>query len=153
MLKDKKGFTLVELLTIIVLIGLLFGIGVPGVMKISERMKEKSYNTKIDIIEKAGILWGQDNKTLLQTHDCDLDNDNIDEYKCHKMTINDLIVNDYLESDGKTKDDKGNIIKNETGDIIYEYNNPKDNTNMANNCIYIYKKNNRVYSYYSEKEC
>ena len=54
----KKAFTLVELLIVIALIWLLIGIGIPGVMKISKKMKQKSLNTKIDLVEHVAILWG-----------------------------------------------------------------------------------------------
>ena len=145
MKKNNKGFTLVELLTTIVLISLLIGIGIPGVMKISERMKARNYKVKVDLIEQAGTLWGQDNKTLLQTDNCDLDN-NLNtgtegkEYKCHLIKINDLIIEDYLEADGNNKDESEN-----TG---YEYIDPITNDNIVNNCVWVYKKNNRVYSKY-----
>ena len=36
---NNKGFTLVEILSTIVIIAMLMGIGIPGIMKISERMK------------------------------------------------------------------------------------------------------------------
>ena len=55
----KKGFTLVEILVTIALIGLLFGIGIPGVMKISKSMKERSFKTKTNLIEQAVVLWGE----------------------------------------------------------------------------------------------
>ena len=130
---NKKGFTLVEILAVIVLIGLLFGLGIPGVMRISERMKEKSYTTKVGLIEQAGELWGQDNKTLLQQKECNIDGKI---YKCNKITINRLILDDYLQEDGK--DDSGEYI----------YNNPKDGSNITYTCVWIYKKNNRVYAKY-----
>lgn len=57
---NKKGFTLVEILAVLVLIGLLLGIAIPGINKISSNMKNKSYNKKVNLIESAAILWGQD---------------------------------------------------------------------------------------------
>lgn len=139
---NKKGFTLIEILAVIILIGLLFGIGIPGVMRISERMKEKSYNTKVGLIEQAGELWGQDNKTRLQTDKCDLDgvlstgSPSGREYNCHLIKILDLIEADYLQED--EKDNLGNYI----------YTNPKDNSNISSTCVWVYKKNNRVYASY-----
>ena len=135
-MKNKKGFTLVEILSTIVLIALLLGLGVPGVMKIRENMNKRAYNTKVDLIEQAAVLWGQDNKTRLQSDDCIIDGN---EYKCKKISIDNLIGDDYLEADGK---DGGKYI----------YNNPKDNSNIVNTCVFIYKKNNRVYSFYPEND-
>ena len=147
---NKKGFTLVEILVVIALIGLLFGIGIPGVMKISEKMKERSYKTKVELIEQAGILWGQDNKTRLQTDKCDLDNDddtgtNGKEATCHIISINELISEDYLDADS----DKINEVDEK---IIYEYFDPITNKNISNTCVWVYKKNNRVYAKYG-KHC
>lgn len=135
MKKNKKGFTLVELLSVVVLIGLLTGIGVPGVMRISENMKERSLNTKIDLIENAAVFWGQDNKSLLQSDkDCEIEGEKV---SCRKVLIGDLIDDDYL--DGEDNSDK--------------MTNPIDNTDMTKLCVYVYKKNNRVYAYYSGISC
>lgn len=147
---NKKGFTLVELLVVIVLIGLLIGIGVPGVMKIIARMKERSYKTKVSLIEQAGTLWGQDNKTRLQSHKCDIDGnkdtgENGKELGCYIININELISGDYLEADSDNLEVVG-------GKNIYEYIDPITNDNISDKCVWVYKKNNRVYSYYG-KDC
>lgn len=144
---NKKGFTLVEILVVIALIGLLFGIGIPGVMKISEKMKERSYKTKVELIEQAGILWGQDNKTRLQTDKCDLDGSNPTtntnnygrETKCHILSIESLIKEDYLDADKINED---NSVEYYDG----------DNNNIKDTCVWVYKKNNRVYAKYG-KHC
>ena len=47
----KNGFTLVELLSVLVLISLLMGIAIPGINRISKNMKTKSYNEKKELIE------------------------------------------------------------------------------------------------------
>lgn len=131
MIKNNKGLTLVELLAVIVLIALILGLGIPGINRISKNMKKKSLNTKIGLIEQAGVLWGQDNKTLLQAKDnCDVDNDND---KCYMIEIKELIEEDYLESE-------------DHNDMIYK--NPLTDGNMVEkNCyVRVYKKNNRVYA-------
>lgn len=133
MKKVKKGFTLIELLTVIILIGLLLGIGIPGISRISKNMKQKSLDTKINLIEQAAILYGESNKTLLQVDICKIDGK---DYACNKTNIETLINNKYLEYDDYN-------LKN--------FNNPIDDKSMLNKCVYIYKKNNRVYSYYSKE--
>lgn len=134
---NNKGFTLVEILATIVLIALLLGLGIPGVMKISENMKKRAYNTKVDLIEQAGILWGQDNKTRLQSNpDCQIkknNNNSEGKYNCKKIKINDLIAEDYLEADADGK-----------------FIDPIDNSDLTDKCVYVYKKNNRVYAYYGK---
>lgn len=134
---NKKGFTLIELLSVLVLIGLLFGLAIPGINKISNNMKKKSYSKKVSLVESAAILWGQDNRTLLQTNnDCKLSTD--ETVSCYKITIGNLIENNYLDSD------------NNSG----KYISPLDSSDMKKQCVYVYKINNRVYSYFAgNKEC
>ena len=138
MIKNNKGFTLVELLSVIVLIGLLLGLGIPGINRIKQNMSKKSLNTKINLIEQAAVLWGQDNKTLLQAKsDCnDKDGNTI---SCYKKTIESLIEEDYLESESHNE---------------ITYTNPVDNSELKGKCVYVYKKNNRVYANFElENNC
>lgn len=130
-MKDNKGFTLIELLSVIVLIGLLLSIGIPGISRISKNMNQKSLNAKIKLINDAGILWGQNNKSKLQKDKCLIKSETIN---CKIISISKLIKEEYLEYDDPNK-------KN--------YNNPVDDSDMLNDCVYIYKKDNRVHSYYS----
>lgn len=137
MIKDKKGLTLVELLAVIVLISLLLGLGIPGINRIRQNMNKKSLNTKVKLIEQAAVLWGQDNKTMLQKDDCsDVDNEN---KKCYQIKIEELIIEDYLESESHNE-------------IIYT--NPETNKDMIEkNCyVRVYKKNSRVYAMFDAED-
>ena len=117
---NKKGFTLVEILSVLVLIGLLLALAIPGINKISSNMKKKSYNKKISLVESAAELWGQDNKTLLQSsNDCILSDK--ETVSCYKITVGNLISANYLDSDNNS----GNYI------------NPIDNSDMKNQCAII----------------
>lgn len=149
---NKKGFTLVEILSVIVLISLLLGLGIPGISRISKNMKERSYKTKVNLIEQAAVLWGQDNKTRLQeTPNCEIkknENNSAGEYNCKKITINELIDNDYLEADSDKVKTNTDVSGNEYNK--YEYFDPRNNSDISEECVYVYKKNNRVYAYYGE---
>ena len=136
MKSSKKGFTLVEILVVIVLISLILGLGIPGIMKLSENSKKRTYKQKVSLIESAGVAWGNNNKTLLKSTTCDIDGI---EYDCYKVSVERLIEDDYLNSE-------------KNGEIAYS--DPTDNTkSLIDNCVFIYKKNNRVYSKFSEKPC
>lgn len=57
----KKGFTLVELLGVIVILAILMVLLVPNVTKTSQGARNKAYSTKMDLIEDSAITFGQDN--------------------------------------------------------------------------------------------
>ena len=133
-MKDKNGFTLVEILAVIVLISLILGLGIPSVIKLSKNMNKRASKTKIELVEEAALLWGNNNKSLLRKNECDIDGSG---YDCYKVSIKSLIENEYLNS--------------EKAEEIY-YLSPTDNSDISHNCVYVYKKNNRIYAKYSETD-
>lgn len=74
----KKGFTLVELLAVIVLLGIIMAIAIPGIYKIRDKMNEKALEAKINTIETAAVSYVQSNSNLLKSHYglCDINNQN-----------------------------------------------------------------------------
>lgn len=134
----KNGFTLVELLSVIVLIGLLLGIGVPGVMRIRSKMQQRSLNTRINQIEQAAVLWGQDNKTRINQSTCQTS----DATSCVNVSIYELVVTyDYLDGDMNSNEVKNPVTGNDLA----------KNTNTCK--VEVYKKNNRVYAKMYESLC
>ena len=61
----KKGFTLVELLAVIVILSLILVIAVPSVNKYIKQSKEKAYNTQISTIIEAAQAYASANSGLL----------------------------------------------------------------------------------------
>jgi len=61
----KNGFTLVEILAVIVIIALLMVLTIPNILKISRSTKERAYETKIDLIEQSAISFGMDNRNYI----------------------------------------------------------------------------------------
>lgn len=58
---NKKGFTLVELIAVIVILGLLALIANSSVVNVVKNSKSDLYNTQIKLIESAAETWGNDN--------------------------------------------------------------------------------------------
>lgn len=125
-MKNNKGFTLVELLAVIVILAILITIAVPSTISISNRLKANMYCKKIDSIEVEAKLYGEDRK--------DSFNENLSledgTYPSKKLTVKGLIDAGYLKKD------------NEKEPYMLD---PRDNTSMDNMEFYIYIKYNRVY--------
>ncbi|MEI3529479.1 MAG: prepilin-type N-terminal cleavage/methylation domain-containing protein [Bacilli bacterium] len=63
----KKGFTLVELLAVITVLGLLAAISIPIVNNQINSSKDKAYKNQVQTIVNAAKRWGFDNDNLLNT--------------------------------------------------------------------------------------
>jgi prepilin-type N-terminal cleavage/methylation domain-containing protein len=117
---NKKGFTLVELLAVIVILGIILIIAVPASINISKKVKAKMYSNKIANITKSAVLWGQDNLECLQkntgTSDSACANVTCTQegnIKSCKLTVADLAAAGYVDYDN----DK--IVTNpQTGDAM-----------------------------------
>lgn len=113
----KKGFTLVELLAVITLLGLLSLIAVPVVDKLIKDSEEELYETQINNIELAAKNWTSENIFSLP--------ENVGEYV--DKTICELERQGFLEVDMKNpkteelfyKDSYVRITKTDYG---FEYN-------------------------------
>ena len=121
-MKNKKGFTLIEILCVIVLIGILSVIATISIVNLSSKSKENLYCAKIELIENIAESYGI-------KYELELNNSNelYNGYKSLKIKVNTLVMA------GKLEPDKGN-------DVI----NPKDNTVMNDIDIILYLKNNQI---------
>ena len=113
-MKNKKGFTLVELLAVIVILAIIIGIGITASMTISNKSRDKMYETKIEMIEKAATLYVQDKPSVLN------ENGGL-------VTVKKLLDKGYLKKD------------NEDGTV----RNPVDNKSLNNCSLKVTRKNNR----------
>ena len=57
----KKGFTLVELLGVIIVLGLIATIVTPVIGNTIKTSREKAYESQINVIETAAKEWGVEN--------------------------------------------------------------------------------------------
>lgn len=179
----KNGFTLVELLVVIIILGLLMAIAVPSAMSLAGKVKGKAYDTKIELIEKAAQTFGQSNKGYVR-QGTDLNNSN--NHATCKLNINDKKVTNISFNTGKTYSESATLGNEEywcirvtvqdlvnSNDLDYDEKNtcngkcsdaqkadydnvvinPKT-SGIINKCyVYIYYKFNRVYTWYDKESC
>jgi len=69
MKKNNKGFTLVELLAVLVILITILLIAIPSITSSVERNKEKMYNKKIDLIEVAAESYVNLYKNIINYSD------------------------------------------------------------------------------------
>lgn len=65
-MKNKRGFTLVELLAVIAILALLMAIAIPSILGISNKMKQKGLDSTIESIESATVVYAQNNSNKLK---------------------------------------------------------------------------------------
>lgn len=136
-MKKENGFTLVEIITVIVIIGLLALIIFPNIMDTTEGTKEEAYNQKINLIKQSAVDYGISNQYNLKNSNsqCEIGTNS---YPCIKITVGDLADAGFLNYDY------------ETSHVIINPNSKKS----INNCeISIYYRNNNVYAYYDRDYC
>lgn len=180
MIMNKKGFTLIELVVVIVLLGLLMTIAIPSSFKLANKVKVKAYDTKVKIIEDAAKAYGQNNLSIVRrgyssltnkNYSCtfNYDGNNISSVAMNITTYNESTVlkdNTYwcIKTTLKELADANSLSYDQTNKCLdctleekVHYNNvitnPKSNYIMNYCNVYIYYKYNRVYSYFDEKSC
>lgn len=125
----KNGFTLVEILSIIIILSMVVVIGVPVYQSSSRKSKEKMYRAKLDNANQSGKLWALDNTDCFKDNvcedkitliECEAEGFGAND-KCYLISLETLAAEGYYSYD----DESGNII------------NPKDNSLMNNEQILI----------------
>lgn len=123
----KKGFTLIELLAVIVVLSLIVTIAVPSTISISNRVKKNLFCSKIDFIENAAKLYGEDYRDSFTSTVWTW----YGNYYGKMITIKELVQKNYLKKD------------NETEPYVED---PRDkNKGLDNESITVYIKNERIH--------
>ena len=125
----NKGFTLVELLSVIVIMGVLLIIAIPGVNGISRNVKEQMFCNKTRVLEKAARLYGQD------FYDDIIDNGLM------VVSVKDLINNNLFEKEDKECETNGKPC------VI----DPRNNTSLDEATLTITVKEKSTRAYYDFK--
>ena len=128
-----KGFTLIEILTVIILLSLLVVIAIPAYNAVLERTKEKNYQAKKDLIEIAAEKYAVDENLMNSI----------------TVSVNELIESGYITPDKVDKDGKYKIINGVTGEsmacytvtIEFEQGLPNAKVNETTDCKLVNQEN------------
>lgn len=106
----KHGFTLVELLAVIAIMGILSVMITPAIINIRNDILERTRNSRESLIKTAALDWAADNieqvpSNVSQNYDGSQTSCNSD---CACILIGELINRGYLSG----SDDNGNTITN-----------------------------------------
>jgi len=132
-MKSIKGFTLVELLAVIVIIAILVIITMTSVSGISKKIQTNMFCTKIKTIEHTAVLWGEDNYNDLQKVNA---GQNHEAVNCAANPGSCIKIQNLVDESYVKKDDLSN------GNVV----DPRDKSSMNTIEIKLFIKNNRVYA-------
>lgn len=129
-MKKDRGFTLVELLGVIVILALLLTIAVPNVIALSQRIRRDMYCTKVQTIESAAKMYG---------------NDNIDGFVNNQMEI---YVSDLIDNNVMKRENKNCVLNNSSNPCVKD---PRNNTMMDTDKIILTKQDKKIVANYEYK--
>lgn len=133
----KKGFTLVEMLAVIVILGIVITLAVYSSNSVRNSSLEKLLKTKISDLESSAIIYGQENQDIFDSS-CTVQGETYS--FCKTVTVKKLIDENYYKS--TETDEEGNI----------DLKNNVTNKSMLNDELIIYRKNNSVYAWYKDNQ-
>lgn len=140
---NKKGFTLTELLAVIVILAVVGLIGTVSITGVKKKMNENMFRNKLAEVISAGSKWGEDNKEELNPSTV--------------KTVGSLIVSNYLNTEEKVLPEKydysaaactgeGGKMETSTGLCTMVITNNVDYKIINSLKLKIYRENNRVYT-------
>lgn len=133
---NNKGFTLIEVLAVIVILLIIVGIAIPNISASLDRQTCKTTENKAKLIESAAQFYVSDNRNKV--------NDNLDADRKCKIEI------EVLE--GKTFDITDNIWKNDPDKEKYiNSDDLKDGNNNPFGGYAVYNKNDETYTFCFEE--
>ena len=127
---NNKGFTLVELLAVLVILSLLITVAVPSVNKILLNINENMYCEKVTNLENAARLYAEDYY---------MDQSSIDE----KVIEGSIPLSILIEKSYLSKNEETCALGSDNNPCILD---PRDDTGMDNLTFRVYTKNRRIYA-------
>ncbi len=100
---SNKGFTLVEVMATIAILGILAILITPSIINIRKDMLQKTYNSRLTLIKNAALDYANDN----------LDQVPVLDTRCLNVTVEKLIDDGYLAGSDNNKTEMHNPITNE----------------------------------------
>lgn len=123
-MNNKKGFTIVELLAVIVVLSVVISIAVPVINSSIRKSKEKAYSTKLEIISKQAKQYAQEEEDFLYES-----SKKYNGYVCNIVSVSDLVSAGYVDANDKD-------IFDGSHDVV----NPKTGESMMNEKVMVYIK-------------
>ena len=123
---NNKGFTLVELLAVLVILVAIMSIAIPSISSSLERSKAKQEESRAKLLESAAELYVTDHRNSITNSSCVITLETL-------LNENYIDEDDATDSDGNPLDTASTCVKYEKdaeGKIIYEYE-----TACGNPCI------------------
>lgn len=136
---DNKGFTLVEVIAVVVILSVLSLLIVPSISGLLNRSKENSYSDLINSIKLSCEQYINDNR-YSNTVNINCTSCESEECKQNKITIKSLLDNGYLSPSGT--DDSGDYIVNPK-----DKKSKLDLTDDKNSICVTFDKNNKKFIY------
>ena len=135
---NKNGFTLIELLAVITLLGVIGGIAFVSVNGINRSIQENMLEKKVEMIEEAAVLYGEEYKGALANKN---DIKKYNGYNCISIIVTDLIP-EYLDKDNDNTCLTSNIDAG-NGCVV----DPSNSENYLDKYeVIIYYKNKRIHA-------
>ncbi len=136
----KKGFTLIEVLAVLAILGIILSMVLVNVNKVADRRKIKDYNNMVDLIEQNTKLLVSENNDIYESVTNKLTSVNS---SC-KITYKTLIDNKLIDEDEKNpitgkainRNSYVKISVNSNYDFDYTFvnidNDPDENIQLCN---------------------
>lgn len=95
----KNGFTIVEILAVLVIMSLIIGIAFPSIARIKTKANEKAYAEKINMIKSSAEQYIEDNANkLISNSECALNSSGQCVYNI-EITLKELIQKGYFHTE------------------------------------------------------